>query len=647
MNHWDRVNLPWLPPAPDDFRARCKALAARPDAPGLQVRALASYRLNADQIATLSKAIRKLKGDGASFEPLVPITIALVGDGSHELIVDALAGTAARHGIHLSVVEVPFNSGEMMALDAASPLQRARPDVVVLNFTYRAFRHVPDTAFDDRETSQVLIDEAVGRIRAMCHGIRTGCGASVILQTIPRPAATLFGGFDRLLPGTPLSILEGINRGILELARSPNLLLDIAALSESVGLDAWHDQSHWHGFKLPFSQRLVPLYADHVTRTLAAMRGLTRKCLVLDLDNTLWGGVIGDDGIEGIRLGQGLADGEAFLDVQRMAKQLRQRGIILAVSSKNTDAVARQPFRDHPDMILSEPDITVFQANWSDKAQNLEAIARTLEIGLDALVLLDDNPAERELVRQRLPQVGVPELPDDPALYPQTLLASGLFDAVSYSDEDGKRADMYAVRTMVADLKGGSADLGSFLESLEMIITFAPFDARSRSRIAQLINKSNQFNLTTRRYTEADVQSMETAPDVFTLQVRLKDKFIDHGMIGVVICRSPGPGTWEIDTWLMSCRVLGRRVEEAALNEIVERAAEKNVTTLIGRYIASGRNAMVADHYQSLGFQLVEKTDVHSTWTFPVNEFEASSLPMTVCRSVAPGAAAVSGQQRA
>ena len=629
---WDRGSLPWLPPAPDDFRARCKALTAGTTDLGREIRALASYRLNADQLASLSKAIRKLDTGQADFGTLVPVTLALLGDGSHELIVDALVGTAARHGIRLNIVDVPFNSVETMTLDAASELHRAKPDVVALNFTYRAFRHVPDTSFDDRDSSRALINEAVSRIRAICDAIRAGCGASVILQTIPRPAAAIFGSFDRLLPATPASILEGINTGILDLARSPNLLLDIAALSERVGLDVWHDQVHWHGFKLPFSQRMVPLYADHLTRTLAAMRGLTRKCLVLDLDNTLWGGVIGDDGMEGIRLGQGLADGEAFLDVQRMAQQLRRRGIILAVSSKNTDAVARQPFRDHPDMILSESDITVFQANWMDKAQNLEAIARTLDIGLETLVLLDDNPAERELVRQKLPQVGVPELPDDPALYPQTLLASGLFDAVSYSDEDGRRAEMYAARATVAELKEGTADLGSFLKSLNMVITFAPFNAVSRSRIAQLINKSNQFNLTTRRYTEADVQSMETEPDVFTLQVRLKDRFVDHGMIGVAICRSAGPDDWDIDTWLMSCRVLGRRVEEAVLNEIVGQAAGRGIKTLTGRYIASGRNAMVADHYQTLGFRVTEKTDVQSTWTLPVNEFKGSTLPLAVSR---------------
>lgn len=628
---WDRTNLPWLPEPRSNFAAHCRDLVPG-GARGNDLRALASRRLNANQLTSLRRAIDRIAADPQAMSPLVPLRVALIGDGSQELVADGIAGTAPRHGLHVSIVDVPFNTGTMMALDASSELHRARPDVVLINFTYRAFGSA--AAFDDRDTADTAVDAAVRRIRGIVDSVSTSWRPVVMLQTIPPPSEALFGSLDRLLPGTMASMCDAINRGVLELARSPHVLLDAAALAHTVGLDAWHDHTQWHSYKLPFAQRLVPLYADFVVRSLAALRGLSRKCLVLDLDNTLWGGVIGDDGLEGIRLGQGLADGEAFLEVQRTARQLRQRGVVLAVSSKNTDAVARQAFREHPDMILEESDIALFQANWDDKPRNLAAIAKALDIGLDSLVLLDDNPAERELVRQQLPQVAVVELPEDPALYPRALLASGLFEAVSYSAEDGRRTEMYSARAMAAAQREGVADLAAFLDSLEMEITFAPFDAVSRSRVAQLINKSNQFNLTTRRYTEAEVQAMEGDPGLFTLQVRLKDKFADHGIISVIICRTAGARSWDIDTWLMSCRVLGRRVQEAVLAELVEQAAARGITELKGEYIATGRNAIVADHYGTLGFSCTSKSAEHSAWSLAVAGHAAQTRPFAVRRPV-------------
>ena len=629
---WDRASLPWLPAAPADFKTRCQAIAAATD-PGLEARALASTRLNANQLTSLGRVLKKLAADSRPLAPLMPVSLALIGDGSHELIVEALIGTAPRYGLHFNIIEIPFNSGEWMSIDPGSALHRAPPDIVALNFTYRPFLQSA-AAYDDEASARDAVDHGLGRLRAIVDGLSRSAKTTLIVQTIPPPPTDVFGSFDRLLPGTARSMVEALNRGTLALARSPRVLLDAATLAEKVGLDAWHDQTQWDSYKLPFAQRFVALYADHVARTVAAVRGLSRKCLVLDLDNTLWGGVIGDDGLDGIRLGQGLADGEAFLEVQRAARQLRRRGIVLAVSSKNTDAVARQPFRDHPDMILTESDISVFQANWDDKPRNLEAIAQTLNIGLDSLVLLDDNPAERELVRQKLPLVGVPELPEDPALFTHALLDSGLFEAVSYSAEDARRAEMYTARAVVAARREGAADLASFLDSLEMVITFAPFDPVGRSRIAQLINKSNQFNLTTRRYTEAEVQAMESDPQLLTLQVRLKDKFTDHGMIGVVIGRALTSTDWEIDTWLMSCRVLGRRVEEAVLREVVALAGSRGARQLIGRFIPSGRNGMVADHYRKLGFTALEQSETQSAWALQVAEFSPPELPFQFRRPV-------------
>jgi FkbH-like protein len=450
------------------------------------------------------------------------------------------------------------------------------------------------------------------------------------VQTVVPPFEPLFGSLDAAESGSPRAMVAALNARIATWAAESNdVLVDAAGLAAAVGLQNWHDPTQWHSAKLPFAPELVPLYADLVARTVAAIRGKTRKCLVLDLDNTLWGGVIGDDGLEGIKLGQGSAEGEAFLAIQRMALEYRARGILLAVCSKNEDAIARQPFREHPDMLLKEDHIAAFQANWLDKASALRSIAEQLNIGIDSLVFLDDNPFEREQVRRELPLVGIPELPTEPALFPRTLAWAGYFDAVSISAEDRKRADMYQANTSRSAAMASSSDMDSYLRSLDMLCTIRPFDGVGRARIAQLINKSNQFNLTTRRYTENEVAALETTPGKFTMQVRLADKFGDNGMISVVVF-DKGVDVWTNDVWLMSCRVIGRRVEEAILAHVCAAAKVAGAKRLVGRYLRTAKNNMVAEHYGKLGFALIETADGGSVWELDLGRYVAQDLPMQI-----------------
>jgi FkbH-like protein len=480
---------------------------------------------------------------------------------------------------------------------------------------------------------------AIERLRAVVEALREHGNTPAILQTLAAPPHALFGSYDRRVSGTSRAMIDEANRAIAALAEETNsYLFDVAALAERVGTDRWFDPVQWVSYKLPFSADCFPAYADLLGRLLGAIRGKARKCLVLDLDNTIWAGVIGDDGIEGIKIGQGHARGESFLAVQQTAIDLRNRGVILAVCSKNDDAVARGPFREHPDMILREDHIAVFQANWIDKPSNLESIAKTLNIGLDALVLLDDNPAERAQVRAALPAVAVPELPDDPSWFAWYVSAAGYFEAVNFSAEDLLRADSYASEAKRAEVLAKTRDLGEYLNSLEMTINFAPFDRKGRQRIAQLINKTNQFNLTTRRYTEPEVAAMEEDDSIFTLQVRLADKFGDLGMIGVVICRPAqnDRSAWDIDTWLMSCRVLGRCVEQAMLAKVVAAAKERGVQRLIGTYIPTAKNGMVADHYKKLGFEEIgTSTENRTRWELTVAAYSAPALPMRIEESQA------------
>ncbi|RZO37406.1 MAG: HAD-IIIC family phosphatase [Rhodospirillaceae bacterium] len=621
------LDMPWLPRPMDDFRARCREISGGVAGAGAMIRGLAGHALDLNQLTLLAKAIGRARADDMSVEGLTPLRLALLSNGTTSLLVPALIATAARYGFLLDVVEAPFDQATQVALDPESEINSSSPDVVLLAFDQHILPLPTNMA--DRAEAVDCIEATVARIDSIRNGVAAASGATVILQTMPPPPAHTIGSYDLQLPGSPGRIAAAVNAHLVDAVhRSGNLLLDVGGLAQMIGLHEWHDPLQWYMAKLAFSQNAVPLYADHVARLLAAWKGESRKCLVLDLDNTLWGGVIGDDGVGGISLGQGNPVGEAHLAVQAAALELRRLGVILAVSSKNDDATARGPFLNHPDMLMRESDIAVFQANWSDKATNLEVIAATLKIGVDSLVLLDDNPAERAQVREALPMVAVPELPDDPAQFARTLLAAGYFETVSLSQEDLIRADDYGARARRIELQGKARSLDSYLESLEMEIVFAAFDETGRSRIAQLTNKSNQFNLTTRRYSEKDITEIANDPAAFTLQVRLRDRFGDNGMISVLICWDVGDA-WEIDTWLMSCRVLGRGVEHSVLAELVRHGKSAGKKSLIGRFIPSGKNEMVRDHYKKLGFV---GTGEH--WRLDFADFKPRKVHMRIIDSV-------------
>ncbi|HEY1931237.1 MAG TPA: HAD-IIIC family phosphatase [Acetobacteraceae bacterium] len=624
------TDLAWLLRPPADFGRRCRSVTEAGDSVGTQIRALASYALDGNQLLRLARTIEAARNAGRSLQPLAPLRLGVIGNGTLDVVAAALVASAARHGIDLTCITVEYGQAMQAALAADSALSRARPDAVLVATDYRAFplRATPG----DRDAANHTVEAWLGNLARIRDGIRKNTGAVCIFQTLAPPPEGLFGHSDRTLPGTTRWLIDAINRGVVEHVMQPgDVLLDVAALAETVGLAEWHSPAQWNMAKLPFADIFVPLYAEHVARVLGALRGKSRKCLVLDLDNTLWGGVIGDDGIEGIRLAQGDAVGEAYLAVQNMALALRQRGIVLAVASKNTDETARGPFRRHPEMLLREDHIAVFQANWTDKASNIKAIAEALSFGLDALVFLDDNPMERDLVRKALPQVAVPELPDDPALYARVLAAAGYFEALGFSDEDRQRADFYRDNARRLQLQEQATDIDAYLASLEMVITFRPFDPTGRARIAQLINKSNQFNLTTRRYTEAEIAELEDDPASFTLQVRLTDTFGDNGMISAVVCKERDD-TWEIDTWLMSCRVLGRGVEDMVLRELLHHARLRGMRRLLGVYRPTDRNGMVRDHYAKLGFtQTGQDPNGITRWTLRTDA-ATREAPMEVRR---------------
>jgi FkbH-like protein len=611
--------LAWLPAAPADFNLRLKAASADGVDTAAILKELAGHGLSELQLNKLARVLDRAGSEGKDLAPLVPLRVAIVGNATTDFLTPVLAGTSLRYGFAAQVHSAPYGQVIQELLDPASAVYAFEPDLVLVALDYRGLPLRAEVG--DAEGAEGAVQAALDFIDSLRAAIEANSRAVAIFESVARPVETLFGSLDLSVPGTVRRLVDEFN---LRLGRllldTPHLLLDTAGLAETVGLATWHDPVLWNLAKASCANTMLPLYADHIMRLVSAWRGKSRRGLVLDLDNTVWGGVIGDDGLDGIRIAEGDALGEAHRDVQDYALRLRERGVVLAVSSKNDDDVARMPFRDHAEMLLREEHIAVFQANWHDKATNIQAIGDELALGVESFAFLDDNPAERGLVRENLPAVAVPELPEDAALYARTLSASGLFEAVTFSAEDRKRAEDYQSNAMRLKLQASVTDIDAYLRSLDMEITFRPFDNQGRARIAQLINKSNQFNLTTTRYSEADVQAMESDPALFTMQVRLKDRFADNGMISVIICRKT-PDVWTIDTWLMSCRVLGRRVEQAVLQVLCDQARIAGARELAGTYIPTPRNGMVAQHYPKLGFASGgEGADGSTRWTMALSD---------------------------
>ena len=623
-------DLPWLLPAPENFNEQCAQMLSADNSLDRACQ-LAATSLSLNQCNRLIKALDKSHDQQqATKSPLTHFKLGIVSNATFNLFVPALRASALRHGILLDVVLADFDQIMQEALNPESLINSADVDAILIALDHRGYPFATDTLAST--TPDTTAADAVEHLNQLRSGFARHSGAPCIVQTLACPPFPLLGGLDTQLAGMLQKEIRDFNSQLCDIvADSTDIMLDIASLASRVGTGQWFDERQWLMSRIAMANEFIPLYCDHVARTLAAMRGKSKKCLILDLDNTLWGGVIGDDGMDGIHIGQGHPVGEAHQAIQRYAKELKNHGIILAICSKNEEAIALQPFREHPDMVLQEEDIAVFVANWNDKASNIQHIARTLNIGTDALVFLDDNPMERDIVRTVLPEVSVPELPDDAALIPRTLAAAGYFDLISFTTDDAQRSEQYRANAIRQKAMESSGNIDDYLASLDMAIEFKAFDASGRKRITQLINKTNQFNLTTRRYTEAEVEQFEVNPQYITRQVRLSDKFGDNGMISVLIAKKE-QDCLIVDTWLMSCRVIKRRVEDALCDELVAAAKAEGITTIRGVYLPTSKNPLVKEHYQNLGFSLIDSTDGTDTWELNINDYQAKTPPMSVTR---------------
>jgi FkbH-like protein len=398
--------------------------------------------------------------------------------------------------------------------------------------------------------------------------------------------------------------MRKLNYDLMVLAsETPNLFLcDLSSIQNLVGKSNFFQTSVYINTEMVLSLEVLPKVATKTLDLIKAINGLFKKCVILDLDNTTWGGIIGDDGLENIQIGS-LGIGKAFSEFQYWIKKLKNRGVIVAVCSKNTESVAKEPFEKHPDMVLHLEDISVFIANWENKADNIRQIQSILNIGFDSMVFLDDNPFERNIVRENIPEICVPELPEDPADYLEYLYPLNLFETVSFSNEDLERTKLYQIEAQRATIQQKYTNEDDYLQSLNMLSLVESFNKFNIPRVAQLSQRSNQFNLRTIRYTDADIEKLIITEDCFTFAFTLEDKFGDNGLICVVILKHFNKSTLFIDSWFMSCRVLKRGMENFVLNTISSFANEKGYAYLKGEYIPTAKNEMVKDHYLNLGFE--------------------------------------------
>lgn len=546
------------------------------------------------------KSLKKAKkGVDASW---TEVRIALLGDHATQFIKDALVGYGAVNQLNYNIYEAEYSQIDQEILDENSELYHFQPEVIIVtNSVYKLEQNFHHSRSKD-DFAQFFLDKVEGWMEA----VKLHSKAKVILSTFPELPDAVFGNYASKVSSSFLFQLRVLNLELMKLsAQNGNLFLcDVAAQYTIYGQNVAKSPQMYINADMIYSLDFIPVFTKQINDIILALRGRFSKCLILDLDNTTWGGIIGDDGIENIKIGD-LGIGKAFTKLQWWAKALKERGVILCICSKNDESNAKEPFEKHPDMVLRLDDISVFVANWENKASNIGNIQEILNIGFDSMVFLDDNPFERNLVRQELPDVIVPELPEDPAEYLDYLLTLNLFETVSFSENDKDRTKQYQAEAQRVTSIAKYANIDEYLASLEMVSEVKKVDDFSLPRVAQLTQRSNQFNLRTQRYTDEDLKNMISSGDYVATSYTLVDKYGDNGLISAIVLKKEKDFMF-VDTWIMSCRVLKRTMEPFVLNTIVELAKKEGYKKLVGEYLPTAKNGMVKDHYKNFGFVEVE-----------------------------------------
>jgi FkbH-like protein len=576
------------------------------------------YPVSADTVLRRRTALKRQLLQQSN---LLPVKIAILGGSTTSDVKAMLELFLLAQGIQPTFYESAYNAYFEEVQFEKPELWSFQPDIVLLHTTWHNVSQFPSLLASEAEVNDLMQAEAA-RFERLWEKLQTAFGALIIQNNFDSPALNPLGHLDASSSFGRLRYLRCLNEAFAEYSakHSRFLINDISYLCTEVGLANWFDASYWYNYHMAVSPTAAVAIGQNVAAIIKSAYGRSRKCLVLDLDNTLWGGVIGDVGMEHIALGKDHALGEAYGDFQRYVKELGRRGVMLAVCSKNELDIAKQGF-SHPDSALKVDDFACIKANWNPKSDNIRDIAKELNIGLDSMVFVDDNPAERAIVSEQLPSVAVPDVGSDVTAYARIIEAEKYFEPSTIGADDVERTAYYQANAQRTEDQGRYANYGEFLNSLEMSAEIDAFVPVYLERITQLINKSNQFNLTTQRCTLAEVEAMAENSNYVTLYGRLADKFGDNGLVSVVIGRRNGDSL-EVHTWLMSCRVLGREMELAMFDALVEKCEARGIREIVGVYIPTAKNRLVERHYANLGFTQDASGSVDKTtmWRYDLSK---------------------------
>ena len=553
-------------------------------------------------IQDLIRKRRSLRRELSSQTGLKAVRIAVLGGSTTNELVDFLEIYLLGAGFAPVFYQSEYGQYYEDAVHHTAVLQAFAPDLIYIYTSYRNVFAKPAISATEEDLA-AAVDSELGRYRQIWAALESSLGCQIIQNNFELPPHTLLGSLDGVVPGGATRFYLALNQAFAKEAGINRRLVlqDVLSLSAQMGAAQWFDAERWFSYKLLLTVEAHALLARALTSLVNALYGRSRKVLVLDLDNTLWGGVIGDDGVDRIQIGRETPLAEAFTAFQEYCLALRERGVLLAVCSKNDEVVARSAF-SHPDSVLRFEHFSAFRANWKPKHENILSLAEELNLGTHSFVFVDDNPAERAIVAAQVPDIAVPELGSDPANYIAIVQAGRYFESISLSADDLSRAAQYAGNAQRSAALATFADYGAYLDSLEMTAEIARFQHIFLDRITQLTNKTNQFNLTTRRYTLAEMQAVAKDPNHLGLYGRLMDRFGDNGLVSVVLGRKEDREL-HLDLWLMSCRVLKREMELAMLDILVSEARNAGIATIVGVYLPTKKNGMVAKFYEDLGFQ--------------------------------------------
>jgi FkbH-like protein len=571
-----------------------------------------------------SLIFRKLKGLNLELSQMTPkqkTKIAFLSGSTTSHIKNFLNLFLMKKRIQADFWESEYNQYFSDAVMGNRSLYDFKPQIIILYQSVRNITHFPSPG-DPSEKVQEQISSEIFKIQQIIEGIKKNYQCTIIINNFEYLNFRTLGNLDGSNSCGKTAFIRELNNSLNRLINQwPGVYLnDQNYLSSLVGLDHWHDSSWWCLYKYSSSLASFPYIAESLSAVIQSILGLSKKNLILDLDNTLWGGVIGDDGVNGIQLGPDTAEGESYLDFQTYCLSLKERGVILSVCSKNELSNALAGL-SKDDSQLKPNSFSSIKANWDRKDLNIFSMSQELNLGLDSFVFIDDNPTERQIVQQNLPDVSVPDVGSDVTNFKKYIDRNYYFEPISISTDDLNRSQMYEESKVRKNLEQQFTNYDDYLASLELEAEIKPFQAEYLERITQLINKTNQFNLTTKRMTIEEVERNRSDNNVITIYARLKDKFGDNGLVSVLIADIRDKTAF-VSLWLMSCRVLKKDLEKLMLDKLVEYSMDKKLFSIQGQYIPTLKNQMVESHYQNLGFNKIKEINGETYWLLDISNYK-------------------------